>query len=118
MSELTSQPTARVYSQRLGALTSHQFQTALTRFGLGTFVEATPVSHGLFGQNVFVRSSQGDYVLRGAPHYPWKFPKERFGATLRHERTPVPVAYPYLLDISIDIFGGPYRRFPRLYGTS
>jgi hygromycin-B 7''-O-kinase len=118
MSEYTSQPTARVYSQRLGALTPHQFQTALTRFGLGTFVDATPVSQGLFGQNVFVRSSQGAYVLRGAPHYPWQFPKERFGATLLHERTQVPVAYPYLLDTSTDIFGWPYLLMPRLHGTS
>jgi hygromycin-B 7''-O-kinase len=118
MSEHTAQPTARVYSQRLGALTPHQFQAALTRFGLGSFLDATPVAQGFFGQNVFVRSSQGAYVLRGAPHYPWQFPKERFGATLLHERTPVPVAYPYLLDSSTDIFGWPYLLMPRLYGTS
>lgn len=118
MSEHTSQPTKRVYSQRLGALAPQQFQAALTRFGLGTFVDAMPVSQGLFGQNVFVRSSQGEYVLRGAPHYPWQFPKERIGATLLHERTPVPVAYPYLLDTATDIFGWPYLLMPRLYGRS
>ncbi len=118
MGEHTFQPTERVYSQRLGALTAHQFQTALTRFGLGTFVDATPVSHGLFGQNVFVQSSQGAYVLRGAPHYPWQFPKERFGAMLLHKHTLVPVAYPYLLDTSTDIFGWPYLLMPRLHGTS
>jgi hygromycin-B 7''-O-kinase len=118
MSDYTSQPPERVYSQRLGALTAQQFQIALTRFGLGTFLDATPVAQGLFGQNVFVRSSQGEYVLRGAPHYPWQFPKERFGATLLHERTQVPVAYPYLLDTSTDIFGWPYLLMPRLHGTS
>ena len=77
MSEDTAQPTARVYSQRLGALTPQQFQAALTRSGLGTFVSATPVAQGLFGQNVFVQSTQGDYVLRGVPHYPWQFPLAR-----------------------------------------
>jgi hygromycin-B 7''-O-kinase len=118
MSEHSSQPTERIYSQRLGALTPRQFQTALTRFGLGSFVDAAPVSQGLFGQNVFVHSSQGAYVLRGAPHYPWQFPKERFGATLLHERTQVPVAYPYLLDTATDIFGWPYLLMPRLHGTS
>src|SRR3712207_1733014 len=118
MGDHTSQPTEHIYSQRLGAITPHQFQLALTRFGLGTFVDATPVSQGLFGQNVFVRSSQGEYVLRGAPHYPWQFPKERFGATLLHERTQVPVAYPYLLDTATDIFGWPYLLMPRLHGTS
>nr|AAK40229.1 hypothetical protein [uncultured bacterium] len=118
MSGHSSQQPERVYSQRLGAPSPHQFQTALTRFGLGTFIDATPVSQGLFGQNVFVRSSHGEYVLRGAPHYPWQFPKERFGATLLHERTTVPVAYPYLLDTSTDIFGWPYLLMPRLHGTS
>jgi aminoglycoside phosphotransferase (APT) family kinase protein len=75
----------------------------LTRFELGEFVNATPVSGGLFGQNVFVTSTQGEYVLRGTPHYSWQFPKEQFGAALLHEYTQVPVAYPYLL-------------IPRLYG--
>ncbi|MFN8487978.1 MAG: aminoglycoside phosphotransferase family protein [Caldilineaceae bacterium] len=118
MSEPTSQPIARIYSHRLGALSPHQFQAALTRFGLGTFVDATPVTQGLFGQNVFIRSSQGEFVLRGAPHYPWQFPKERFGATLLHQRTAAPVAYPYLLDPTPYIFGWPYLLMPRLSGTS
>ena len=118
MSEYISQPTERVYSHRLGALTPQQFQAALTRFGLGTFMEATPVFQGLFGQNVFVRSSEGEYVLRGVPYYPWQFPKERLGATLLHERTPVPVAHPYLFDAAIDIFGWPYLLMPRLYGRN
>lgn len=118
MSEPSAQSPAQVYSQRLGALTPRQFQAALTRFGLGAFVEAAPVSQGLFGQNVFVHSSQGRYVLRGVPHYPWQFPKERFGAALLHEHTSVPVAHPYLLDTSTDIFGWPYMLMPRLPGTS
>lgn len=118
MSEHPTQPTERIYSQRLGALSPQQFQAALTRFGLGEFVDATPVTQGLFGQNVFIRSSQGEFVLRGAPHYPWQFPKERFGATLLHERTAVPVAHPYLLDPAPDIFGWSYLLMPRLSGTS
>ncbi len=118
MEEPTSQSTGQTYSQRLGVLSAQQFQAALTRFGLGTFLGATAVTRGLFGQNVFVQSTQGDYVLRGAPHYPWQFPKERFGAALIHERTSVPVAYPYMLDSSSDIFGWPYLLMPRLRGTS
>src|SRR5215216_5853473 len=116
LGEPTAKPTGQVYSQRLGVLTPHQFQAALARFELGDFVEATPVSGGLFGQNVFVTSTQGHYVLRGMPHYPWQFPKERFGAALLHERTQVPVAYPYLLDASTDIFGWSYLLMPRLQG--
>jgi hygromycin-B 7''-O-kinase len=118
MSEHTAGSAGREYSQRLGVLAPDQFQAALARFGLGDFVEAAPVSRGLFGQNVFVASTQGDYVLRGMPHYPWQFPKERFGATLLHDRTQVPVAYPYLLDASTDIFGWSYLLMPRLQGVS
>jgi len=117
ISEHTARSAGREYSQRLGVLAPDQFQAALAWFELGDFVEATPISGGLFGQNVFVTNTQGHYVLRGRLHYPWQFPKERFGATLLHERTQVPVAYPYLLDASTDIFGWNYLLMPRLQGV-
>lgn len=69
---------------RLGTLTSDQLQRALDRFGLGRLLSAAPVPFGLFGQNVFVTSSAGDYVLRGCPHYDWQFPSEQFFARLLH----------------------------------
>jgi hypothetical protein len=53
MNEDNTEPIAHVYSQRLGALLPQQFQAALTRFGLGSFVSATAVAQGLFGQNLF-----------------------------------------------------------------
>ena len=112
-----SNSTNQVYSRRLGAISPEQFQAALARFSLGEFVGATPIDGGLFGQNVFVTSTQGEYVLRGSPHYPWQFPKEQFGAALLHAHTQVPVAHPYLLDPTTDIFGWPYLLIPRLYGT-
>jgi len=117
MDGLSQQPSRHLYSHRLGALAPDQFQAALTRFSLGDFVAATAVSGGLFGQNVFVTSTRGEYVLRGAPHYPWQFPKERHGATLLHEHT-APVAFPYLLDASTDIFGWSYLLIPRRRGIS
>jgi hygromycin-B 7''-O-kinase len=107
----------QVYSRRLGVLAPEQFQAALTRFALGDFVGAAPIAGGLFGQNVFVTSTQGEYVLRGSPHYPWQFPKEQFGAALLHAHTQVPVAHPYLLDPTTAIFGWPYLLMPRLHGT-
>ena len=56
-------------SKRLGPVSDAQFQRALDRFDLGTFVKAEPTSGGLFGQNVFVSSSKGEFVLRvGKPH--------------------------------------------------
>jgi hygromycin-B 7''-O-kinase len=109
---------ARLYSARLGPIAPHQFQAALARFDLGSFVSAAPVRGGNSGQNVFVTSTLGTYVLRGRPVYPWQFAKECFGASLLHQRTAVPVAHPYLLDPTDDIFGWPYILMPRLTGVT
>lgn len=105
------------YSNRLGALSNSQFQAALDRFDLGELVRAEPVPFGNFGQNVFLTSTKGEYVLRGAPHYPWQFPKERFFAQLLNEHTSVPVPWPYLLDPADDIFGWSYVIMPRMPGV-
>lgn len=107
---------ASVYSQRLGPITPAQLQAALSRFRLGAFVRAAPTFGGLFGQNLFLTSDQGEYVLRGKPHYPWQFPTEQFFARLLHKRTVAPTPWPYLLDSSDDIFGWPYALMPRLPG--
>lgn len=104
------------YSQRLGMLSDAQFQAALDRFDLGTFLHAEPISFGNFGQNVFLSSTQGDYVLRGAPHYGWQFAKERLFTDLLHERTTAPVPWPYLVDTREDIFGWAYVIMPRMPG--
>jgi hygromycin-B 7''-O-kinase len=106
----------REYSKRLGVLSSTQFRAALDRFDLGDFLSAEPIRFGLFGQNVFLTSTKGEYVLRGVPHYPWQFPKERFFTRLLHERTTVPVPWPYLLDPRDDIFGWSYVLMPRMPG--
>jgi hygromycin-B 7''-O-kinase len=107
---------AREYSRRLGSIDDAQFRSALERLGLGDFVHAEPVAGGLFGQNVFVASTNGEYVLRGAPHYDWQFPAERFFARQLHERTQAPVPWPYLLDPDDDIFGWSYAVMPRMPG--
>ena len=106
----------RKYSHRLGVLSRDQFQEVLDRFSLGELVRAEPVPFGNFGQNVFLTSTKGEYVLRGAPHYPWQFPKERFFTDLLHEHTSVPVPWPYRLDPSDDIFGWSYVIMPRMPG--
>jgi len=97
-------------------LTGAQLQKALTRFQLGELVSTELVVSGLFGQNLFVTSTTGKYVLRGCPHYPWQFPKEHFFARLLHERTKAPVPWPYLRDTSTDIFGWEYVIMPRMPG--
>jgi len=106
------------YSKRLGSISDEQFQMALDHFGLGQFVSAEAIPFGLFGQNVFVTSSSGKYVLRGVAHYDWQFPKEQFIANFLHEQTDVPVPWPYLLDADETIFGWKYGYvlMPRMPG--
>ena len=107
---------AQEFSKRLGSIEPAQFQAALDRFNLGAFVAATPIPFGLFGQNVFVTSTRGEWVLRGCPHYDWQFPTEQFFVELIHERTRVPVPYPYRVDAETDIFGWSYVCMPRMPG--
>ncbi len=113
------------YSERLGEITDEQFQAALDRFGLGRFLHAEPIANGLFGQNVMLSATSGDYVFRGAPHWnpagedDWQFQKERFFSRLAHEsRSGPPVASPYLLEDSRDIFGWGFALQPKLDGAA
>lgn len=106
------------YSKRLGPISPKQFQAALDHFDLGQFIRAEPIPFGNFGQNVFVSSTTGEFVLRGAAHYVWQFPDEQFVARSLHEQTSVPVPWPYLLDTDESIFGWKYGYviMPRMPG--
>lgn len=106
----------REYSKRVGVLTHDQLQAALARFGLGELLGAEPAPSGLFGQNVMLRASTGEYVLRGAPWPVWQLPQERCIAEIIHTRTTVPAPWPYLIDERPDIFGWPFAIMPRLAG--
>lgn len=108
--------TARTYSEALGVITDAQLQSALDRFGLGRLVSAEAAQTGLFGRNIFLSTSAGEYVLRGAPWDPRSYAKEAFFSRLVHERTDVPAPWPYLIDPSTEIFGWMYAIMPRLPG--
>lgn len=108
----------RRYSERLGPLTGEQLQAALDRFDLGTLQDAAPMPGGLFGQNVLVTSTRGEWVLRGCPHADWQLPKERLAARLIHERTSLAVPWPYLVEASPAIFGWSFALMPRLPGRT
>lgn len=114
-----------VYSQRLGPISNGQLDRAAGRLGLGRFVSAAPTSGGLFGQNLFLTTTEGEFVLRGAPHWlngkrhdQWQFRKELFFAELLHNHTTVPIPWPQLFDEHSDIFGWPYLVMPKLRGTN
>ncbi len=108
----------RKYSERLGSISDAQLQAALNRFELGTFLQAEAIPFGSFGQNVFVTSSKGNFVLRGDPHFPWQFPTEQYYVQQLHEHTQIPVSWPYLIDYQRDIFGWSYVIMPRMDGLS
>lgn len=109
---------SREYSKRVGVLTHEQLQAALDRFDLGELRGAEPAPSGLFGQNVMLSTSAGEYVLRGAPWPAWQLPMERYVAEIIHGHTKVPAPWPYLIDESSDIFGWPFAIMPRLAGES
>ena len=108
----------REYSKRLGTLTHAQLERALARFDLGELRAAELAPGGLFGQNVFLSSSRGEFVLRGAPHADWQFPKERFFARQLHALTDVRVPWPYRMEESPEIFGWGFALLPKLPGAS
>jgi hygromycin-B 7''-O-kinase len=104
------------YSKRLGIIPGEQLQRALDKFNLGALIHAESIGFGLFGQNLFLTSTKGDFVLRGAPHYDWQFPTERFFVEQLYQKTRVPVPFPYLFEPSTDIFGWGFVIMPRMPG--
>jgi hygromycin-B 7''-O-kinase len=109
-------PGAREYSHRLGVLSRSQLQMALDRFRLGEVLRSEPAPGGIFGQNVFLTSTTGEWVLRGCPHYTWQFPKEMFFARLIREHSAVRTPWPYIIEESCEIFGWSFALMPRLPG--
>lgn len=107
----------REYSKRLGVLTHAQLQAALDRFERGELIAAEPAPSGLFGQNVMLTASTGEYVLRGNPYPPWQLRLERAAAELIHTRTRVPAPWPYLIEEATELFGWSYALMPRLPGV-
>ena len=108
--------TIREYSQRLGNISDEQLQGALGYFDLGELLHAEPIPFGLFGQNLFVTSTVGEFVLRGVPHYDWQFPTEMFFTEQLHTKTRVPVPYPYRFNPSTEIFGWAFVIMPKMPG--
>lgn len=104
------------FPEPLGELSETQIQSAFDRFDLGRVVHVEPTTTGNFNQNIFVTTTEGAFVFRGAPHFDWQFPKERYFAKLIHDRTSVPGPWPYVYEPSRELFGWPFAIMPRLPG--
>ena len=107
----------REYSKRLGVLRGEALQVALDRFGLGELLAAQPAGGALTGMNVFLRSSLGEWVLRGRPRWPHQLEHERHFVERVAEAGTLPVASPYRLHSGDDPFGWPFALMARLPGV-
>ena len=114
----------RKYSERLGAIDGDQLHRACDQFDLGTLQRAEPASAGLWGQNILLSATTGEFVLRGNPQTPQQFSKEHVVAAEINSRSPLPVPWPYHVSNDIDCSAGPSRsgrcyreRWDRASGT-
>lgn len=103
-------------SNKLGVVTNQQLQLMLNRFNLGNLISSEKTSKGVGYQTMFVRSSLGEYVLKGNPLFEGQFIEEKFYVENLLRQTKLPVPVPYLIDESEDIFGWSYSVMPRLPG--
>jgi hygromycin-B 7''-O-kinase len=108
----------RKYSERLGVIDAEQLQTVADEFDLGTVLGAEPATEGLFGQNIFLETTEGEFVFRGHPHGHVQLMKERRVAELINERSSLPVPWPYEVSDDTELFGWTYAVMPRLPGTN
>jgi len=91
-------------------------QSMLNRFHLGNLISYERTPKGVGNQTMFIKSSSGEYVLKGNPLYRGQLIEEQFYVNRLHKRTRLPVPMPYLIDGSDDIFGWSYAIMPLLPG--
>jgi len=108
----------RKYSERLGVIDPDQLFAVAERFDLGEVTGAEPATRGLFGQNVFLTTSKGRFVLRGHPHGHVQLTKERRVADFIDERSSLPAPWPYVVCDDTELFGWTYAVMPMLEGTT
>lgn len=108
----------RKYSERLGVIDPGQLFEVAERFDLGEVTEAEPATTGLFGQNVFLTTSKGRFVLRGHPHGHVQLTKERRVADFIDQHSSLPAPWPYVVCDDTELFGWTYAIMPMLEGTA
>src|SRR5437879_12341262 len=87
-------------------------------FELGDVISAEAMAGGLFGQNLALTTTEGDFVLRGNPHGHVQLTKERRVAQLIDENSSLPAPWPYEVTDDTEIFGWTFAIMPPLDGES
>jgi hygromycin-B 7''-O-kinase len=108
----------RTYSGRLGIVDGDQLHAVADEFGLGCVTDAEPAPGGLFGQIVFITTTDGEYVMRGNPHGHVQLTRERLVVQLIHERSSLAAPWPHHVSENTELFGWTYAVMPKLPGTS
>ena len=108
----------RKYSERLGVIDPGQLFEVAEMFELGDVLSAEAMPGGLFGQNLALHTSEGEFVLRGNPHGHVQLVKERRVAEFIDERSPLPAPWPYEVADDTEIFGWTFAVMPLLPGES
>jgi len=110
--------TTRIYfgSNKLGEIEQASLQKALHDFNLGTLMDYKRTDEGVMGQTLLIRSSEGEYILKGNPLYAGQLQEEQFFVEQLRTHTNIPVPDPYLLHEDTDILGWSYAIMPRLPG--
>lgn len=109
---------ARTYSHRLGVIRPDQLQAVADGFRLGRVIAAEPAQAGLFGQVLFLTTTDGEFAMRGNPHGHEQLTKERLVARLIHEQSSLAAPWPYHVSDDTGLFGWTYAVMPRLPGTT
>ncbi len=105
-----------VYTSRLGTITSSDMQRVIDQYRLCQITDMQPAVGGSFRQVLALESTDGQWIFKGAPLVPEQFHAEHFYTSLLHERTELPVPWPYFHDTSCSVFDWDFALMPRLEG--
>jgi aminoglycoside phosphotransferase (APT) family kinase protein len=92
-------------------------QRVFDQHQLGRVISMQPAAGGSFRQVLEIASSSGYWIFKGAPLKPEQFYAEHFYTSLLHEKTGLPVPWPYIHDTSCSVFDWDFALMPRLGGV-
>lgn len=106
-----------VSTHQLGTITARDMQRVFDQHRLGRLTAMRPAAGGSFHQVLEIESTSGRWIFKGAPLVREQFYAEYFYTTLLHERTALPVPWPYMHDTSCSVFAWDFGLMPRLPGS-